>query len=51
MPYGESLKELALSLGEEGGGHVLSSPFKVAPKVVVINVLSLLDREYRKEFD
>lgn len=29
---------------------MLSSPFKVALKMVGINVLSLLDREYRKDF-
>lgn len=50
IPYGESLKELTLSLEEEGGGHMLSSPLKVALRMVVINVLSLLGREYRKVF-
>lgn len=48
MLCGESLK--ALSLEEEGGGCVLFSPLNVALTMVVINVLSLLGEEYRKEF-
>lgn len=41
MPYGEILKELFHPLKGEDGERVFSSPFKVALKMVAINVLSL----------